>query len=281
MSVAGEEHPQQVEEIIDDRPFLARKLPLLKLSAFQVKFLVEGIGAFIYVMTISLAEANVGNSSINGTTHTRNMAPIPVGFILSVVVFAFGYVSGGHFNPAVTLGVLLIRGIRIELATAYWIAQCVGGVIGAAYAVIANGTTRHIPAPQVYKNLPQYVITAFVAEAIFTGILVTVVLHCACSSQKNNHFYGLAIGMCVLAAGYAVGGVSGGSFNPAVAFSLQLVKCVAGNCIPLMHLWLYFAAPAAGAVGASVLFKMTHPEPKETAEEKQEKALVNSAQSLY
>lgn len=265
------------QEVEDDRPFLARKLPLLKLSVFQAKFLVEGIGSFIFLVTISLAEANCGNAAVDGKTHTRNLAPIAIGFILCVIVFSFGYISGGHFNPAVTFGVLLCKGIRIELATAYWIAQCVGGTLGAAYAVIANGTTRHIPAPQVFKNLPQYVITAFVAEAIFTGILVSVVLHVAYSKQKNNHYYGLAIGMCVLAAAYAVGGVSGGSFNPAVALSLQLVKCVAGNCIPLMHLWLYWAAPAAGAVGASVLFKMTHPAP----EESEEKKAIAAAADLY
>lgn len=269
------------EALEDDRPYLAKRLPLLKLSLFQARFLAEGIGSFVFVMTISLAEANCGKEALNGTTHTRNLAPIAIGFMLCVLVFSFGYISGGHFNPAVTLGVLLTRGIRIEMAVAYWIAQCAGGLIGAAYAVIANGTTRHIPAPQVYKNLAQYVVTAFVAEAIFTGILVTVVLHCAYSSQKNNHFYGLAIGMCVLAAAYAVGGVSGGAFNPAVAFSLQVVKCIAGNCIPLMHLWLYFAAPAAGAAGAAILFKMTHPAPKESEEDKEKKAMLTSAQNLY
>ena len=268
-------------DIEDDRPYLAKRLPLLKLTGYQAKFLAEGIGSFILLMTISLAESNVGNSAINGTTHTRNLAPIAEGFILCVLVFTFAYISGGHFNPAITFGALLIEQIRIEEATAYWIAQCAGGIAGAVYAIIVNGTTRHIPAPQVFKNLPQYVVTAFVAEAIFTGILVTVVLHVAYSSQKNNHYYGLAIGMCFLAAGYAVGGISGGSFNPAVALSLQLVKCVTGNCIPLMHLWLYWAAPAAGALGASVLFKMTHPQQEESKEEQEKKALQQASRELY
>ena len=262
-------------------PFILQKVPLLKLSTFQAQFLVEGIGAFIFIMTISLAEMNCGNNAIDGVAHTRNLAPIAIGFILSVVVFSFGYISGGHFNPAITFGVLLIKGIRIEQAVAYWIAQCVGGVIGAAFAVIINGTTRHIPAPQVYKNLPQYVFTAFVAEAVFSCVLVTIVLHVAYSKQKNNGFYGMAIGLCVLSASYAVGGVSGGSFNPAVAFSLQAVKCVTGNCIPLMHLWLYFSAPAAGAVLASVLFKMTHPPPEASEQDRVEKELEKVAGNLY
>ena len=243
------------------------KMPSLKLTPFQAKFLAEGIGSFVFVMTISLAEAKCGNSAINGGSRTRNLAPLAIGFMLSVMVFTFGYVSGGHFNPAVTLGVLMIRKIRIELATAYWMAQILGSILGAIFALIVNGETRRLPAPQVYKNLPEFVFRGFVGEAIFTAALVTVVLHVALSAQKNDHYYGLAIGMCVLSAAYAVGGVSGGSFNPAVATSLQLVKCFTGNCIPLMHLWLYWAAPAAGAIGASLLFKLTHPAPKEEVKE--------------
>lgn len=267
----------------DPVPFLLQKLPVLKLSTFQAQFLVEGIGTFIFVLTISLAEINCGGASINTnslkmSTHTRNLAPLAIGFILAVIVFCFGYISGGHFNPAITFGVLLIKGIRVELAAAYWMAQCVGSVLGAGFAVLINGSSRHIAAPMVAKNLPQYVFTAFVAEAIFSGVLVTIVLHVAYSKQKNNGFYGMAIGMCVLSAAYAVGGVSGGSFNPAVAFGLQVVKCITGNCIPLMHLWLYFSAPAAGAVGASVLFKMTHPPPEESEQKEDE---IKLAANLY
>lgn len=258
-------------------PFLSW-LPRFKLSLFQAKFLAEGIGSFVFVMTISLAETNCGNSAIDGVTRFRNLAPIAIGFMLSTLVFTFGYISGGHFNPAITLGVLLIKGIRIELASAYWVAQVAGGVIGAIMGLIINGTTSRLPAPHVYKNAAEYVIRGFIAEAVFTAALVTVVLHVACSSQKNNHYYGLAIGMCVMAAAYAVGGASGGSFNPSVATGLQLVKCMAGNCIPLMHLWLYWSAPAAGAVVAALLFKMTHQIPKEEEESAQAE---NKPKQLY
>lgn len=250
---------------------LLKYLPRVKLSLFQAKFLAEGIGSFVFLMTISLSETNCGNSAIDGITRFRNLAPIAIGFILTSLVFSFGYISGGHFNPAITLGVFLIRGIRIELATAYWMAQVAGGFLGAVFGLIINGTSSRLPAPHVYKNSPEFVVRGFLAEAVFTAALVTVVLHVACSSQKNNHYYGLAIGMCVMASAYAVGGMSGGSFNPAVATSLQLVKCFAGNCIPLMHLWLYWSAPAAGAVGAALLFKMTHQVPKEEEDAHAEK----------
>ena len=270
-------------EELAEKPFLLRKLPLLKMSLFQAQVMAEGIGSFMLLLTITLAEANCGISAINGTTRTRNLAPMAIGFMLSVIVFTFAYISGGHFNPAVTLGALLVKGMRIELATSYWISQCIGGVLGALFALFVNGTTIRLPAPHVHKNLPQYVILAFIAEAVFTGILVTVVLHVAYSKQRNNGFYGLAVGLCVMSAAYAVGEVSGGSFNPAVAFSLQVVKCFTGNCIPLMHLWLYFAAPAAGALGASVLFKMTLPPPEETEslQMKERAEQTAAAQDLY
>lgn len=273
--------PVAAAPAVPERPYLARKLPLLRLSSYQAKFLCEGIGSFIFLMTISLAEMNCGLSSINGTTRTRNLAPIAEGFMLCVLVFTFGYISGGHFNPAVTLSVVMVRGMRIEEAVAYWIAQVVGGILGAGYGILVNGTTRNLPAPQVYRNMTEYVFTAFAAEACFTCFLVTVVLHVAYSQQKNNHFYGFAIGLCLLASQYAVGGVSGGAFNPAVATALQVTKFIAaGYVTPLMHLWLYWAAPAAGAFVAALLFKVTHPVPPDEDSEDELRGQRN-ARSLY
>jgi len=229
------------------------------LTPMQAKFLVEGIGTFVLVMTVFLATSMCGTAAINGTTHLRNLAPIATGFILAVMVFSFGYISGGHFNPAVTMAVLFIKVIRVDQAVYYIIAQVAGALLGAAFGVIMIGPGPGMPAPQVYQGDPQFVVRGFIGEAIFTGALVTVVLHVACSRQKENHFYGFAVGMCVMASAYAVGGVSGGSFNPAVATGLQLVKCFSGYCNPMVNLWLYWAAPAAASVGASLLFKMVHP----------------------
>lgn len=242
---------------------MAPQLPKLKVNPFQAKILLEGIGTFILVLTIALAETQCGKLAINGTTRTRNLAPLASGFMLTALTFSFAYISGGHFNPATTLGVLLVRGIRIELATSYWIVQACGGMIASVFAILMTSEPRKIPAPQVYNNLPEYVFRGFAMEAFFTAAIVTVVLHVACSKQRNNHYYGLAIGMAYCSASYAVGGVGSGAFNPAVALSLQLAKCFTGNCIPMMHLWLFWGAPAAGAFCASLLYKMTQPAPEE------------------
>lgn len=261
-----------------EKPYLARKIPLIRLSAYQAKFICEGVGTFIFVMSISLAEMNCGMAAIDGKTHTRNLAPIAEGFMLCVLIFTFGYISGGHFNPAVTFSVVMIQGMLVEEAIAYWVAQVVGALVGAFFGILVNGSSRHLPAPQVYQNTPEYIFIAFMAEAIFSGFLATVVLHVAYSpKQKNNHYYGLAIGMCLLASQYAVGGVSGGAFNPAAATALQVAKFIIGGYVtPLMYLWLYWAAPAVGAVGAALLFRLTYPPPEEEENKKKAKDLYAS-----
>ncbi|KAG5470228.1 hypothetical protein LSCM4_02922 [Leishmania orientalis] len=262
------------------KPFLARQLPLLRLTRYQARFVCEGVGTFILLVTISLAEMNCGNLAVDGKAHTRNLAPIAEGFMLCVLIFMFGYISGGHFNPAVTFAVVMIRGMRVEEAMSYWVAQVLGALIGAGISILVNGTTRHLPAPQVVQNTAEYVFSAFVSEAVFTMLLVTVVLHVAYSQQRSNDYYGLAIGMCLLASQYAVGGVSGGAFNPAVATGLQVAKFIAaGYVTQLMYLWLYWAAPACGAVLAAFLFKMTHPVPKDEEDEAQQQQRV--ARNLY
>jgi glycerol uptake facilitator-like aquaporin len=272
---------QQRDAITDaeEKPFLARQIPLIRLSRYQANFVCEGVGTFVFLLTISLAEMNCGILAIDGKTHTRNLAPIAEGFMLCVLVFMFGYISGGHFNPAVTFAVVLIRGMRLEEAMSYWVAQVIGAFLGAGFGILCNGTTRHLPAPQVVQNTAEYIVSAFIAEGVFTLFLVTVVLHVAYSQQRNNHYYGLAIGMCLLASQYAVGGVSGGAFNPAVATGLQVTKFIAaGYATQLMYLWLYWAAPACGAVGAAFLFQLTHPVPKDDEEEAQQQRV---AKDLY
>ncbi len=99
----------------------------------------------------------------------------------------------------------------------------------------------------------------FAGEGLVTFTLVSVVLHVACSRQKENHFYGLAIGLVVLSGAWTVGPVSGGAFNPAVTFGMQLVKCMAaGHCKELEFLWMYWLAQFCGASVAAVHFLYLH-----------------------
>ena len=185
------------------------------------------------------------------------MAPLAIGFMLGTLVFAFGYISGGHFNPAVTFGIMLIRGIDKYKGLMYIACQVMGG-FGVLFALALTEDAINFPAPEPNPNGAdhgKYAIKAFLAEFIFTFILVSVVLNVACSRQKENNFYGIAIGFTVTSAAYSVGGISGGGFNPAVATGLQLVKCFFGNCDGFTWFWMYWLAPMCGGAVAALFFK--------------------------
>ncbi|CCW60404.1 unnamed protein product [Phytomonas sp. EM1] len=269
----------EIFAINDVRPLLARKVPLPRLSKYQTRYICEGIGTFIFLLTIVLAEMNCGVSAIDNVHHTRNLAPIAEGLVLSALIFTFGHISGGHFNPAVSFSALILGEMRIEETVAFWSAQVIGAILGASCGVIISGKTHPLPAPQIYRSTPEYVLMALILESIFTCFLVTVVLHIAHSQGNSDYYYGLTVGMCLMALHYAVGGVSKGAFNPAVATALQFIKFIAaGYAAPLMFLWIYWTGPVLGAVGATILFKMTHPIPKKSEEAMQEE---KTARNLY
>lgn len=100
---------------------------------------------------------------------------------------------------------------------------------------------------------------AFFAEAIYTFLLVHVVLNTATTkSNANNSFYGLAIGFTVTAGAVAVGDVSGGVFNPAVGFGPIVVDSWNGGAENFQHIWIYFLAPWLGAIAAAMVFRITN-----------------------
>src|SRR6201992_4331507 len=167
------------------------------------KYAVEVIGSFFLTFAVGVAV-------LTGSVFT----PLAAGAMLMVMVYAGGHISGAHYNPAVTLAALVRRRIGIGDAAAYWVAQVVGGVVAAAIA-------RAVVKPASVKTLTlagHAEAAAAVVELLITFALCYVVLNVATSKdQPNNGFFGLAIGFTVAAGAFAVGGISGGAFNPAVA----------------------------------------------------------------
>jgi aquaporin Z len=201
------------------------------------KYLVEFIGTFFLVFTVGSTVIAPGAGAL---------APLAIGASLMVMVFAGGHISGGHFNPAVTLAVTLRGKCPPSDLAGYWVAQ-LAAALAAAWAV---GLMKMPGAAQ------PLVLTswkpAFLAEFLFTFALCWVVLNVATSKgTSGNSFYGLAIGMTVMTGAFAVGGVSGGAFNPAVATGLTRM----GLSLP-GNLWILFAGEAAGAVVAASAFRL-------------------------
>lgn len=198
------------------------------------KLAVEFIGTFFFVFTIGMVVLEPGAGSL---------APLAIGAALMVMIYAGGHVSGAHYNPAVSLAVML-RGKATALEmVGYWVAQ-----IAAAVAASLLVGTLKASAP-VAATVPQTG-QALLVEFLVTFALAYVVLNVATTrGTEGNSYYGLAIGFTVMTGAYAVGSISGGAFNPAVAVGLVTMGLVGAG-----SLWIYLVANFLGAGAAALLF---------------------------
>ncbi len=204
-----------------------------------MKYLVEAIGAFFLVFTIG--------SVVLEPAAEVGFAPLAIGSALMVMIYAGGHISGGHYNPAVSLGAFLRGALGITDMLIYWVVQVVGAA-AAAYAVL---WMKGAPAAPITIDITK----ALAAEFLFTFALVYVVLNTATAKgTSGNSNYGLAIGFTVLTGAYAVGGISGGAFNPAVAVGGALMGFFSWSTI-----WVYFVAQLAGGAVAALVFRGAHP----------------------
>ena len=208
------------------------------------KYLVEFIGTFFLVFTVGMTVIAPG---------AGDMAPLAIGSVLAVMIFAGGHVSGGHFNPAVTLGVWLRGKCDTVDVVPYFAAQGTAALV-ASVAVKALKTGLVAKAAALAGPMTPEILPALLAEFVFTFALVWVVLNTATAKgTSGNSFYGLAIGFTVLAGAYAVGGVSGGAFNPAVAIGLCTMGVVGWSSI-----WIYLVANLAGGAVAALAYKVVN-----------------------
>ena len=173
------------------------------------KLLTEAIGTFFLVLTIGCTVL------LSADPSKGIIPPLAIGAALMVMVYAGGHLSGGHYNPAVTLAAT-IRGRHPKgEVIPYWIAQILGALLAAGAAMFLTGVSDKITPPIAGAAIPK----ALLAEFLFTFALAYVVLNVATSkANAGNSFYGLAIGFTVLTGAFAVGSISGGAFNPAVAW---------------------------------------------------------------
>ena len=203
------------------------------------KYLVELIGTFFLVLTIGCTVIEKGAGPL---------APIAIGAALMVMIYAGGHISGGHYNPAVTLGVWMRGKCDTKDVGPYMAFQIVGAVLAAAVVKFFKvGVTVTPGEPAVGA--------ALLAEFLFTFALVFVVLNSATAKgTAGNSFYGLAIGMTVMTGAFAVGNISGGAFNPAVAIGINIMGLSAWSSI-----WIFLVADFVGGAVAALTFKFVNP----------------------
>lgn len=200
------------------------------------KYIVELIGTFFLVLTVGCTVIGHGAGPF---------APLAIGFALMIMVFAGGHISGGHFNPAVTLGVWLRGRCDNRDVVPYMIFQSIGALLAASAVRVLKGSVAVTP-------LHITLLPTLVAEGLFTFSLVYVVLNVATAEgTSGNSFYGLAIGSAVLVGAFAVGNISGGVFNPAVALGISVMGLSSWG-----NLWIYLLAEFLGGALASVTFRL-------------------------
>lgn len=198
------------------------------------KYIIELIGTFFLVLTIGFS----GN-------------PLAIGAMLMVMVYMGGYISGAHYNPAVSLAVLIRGKINAKDFALYIIFQTLGAFLAAyVYFLIMNRTFA--PAPGIDVNF----LKATLIELVFTFALVTVILHVATSSKtEGNNYYGMAIGFTVMASAFAVGPLSGGAFNPAVGIGPIVMDAINGG-VAMKNIGIYILGPFLGGILAALVYKL-------------------------
>ncbi len=207
------------------------------------KYITEFIGTFFLVFVIGMAV--LGGKG--------DFAPLAIGSTLMVMIYAGGHISGAHYNPAVTLAVLIRGKISAAEAIVYMIVQIIGACVASLVVMYLMNDKIAEQAVEMANN-----IKGFIAEFLGTFALAYVVLNVATAKgTSGNSFYGLAIGFTVLAMATSLGVMSGGAFNPAVAIGISIMKMISWNAI-----WIYLVGCFGGAALAAVVFRINNPDDK-------------------
>ena len=204
------------------------------------KYIIEFLGTFFLVLIIGLSQN-----------------PLAIGLGLAVLVYMGAHISGAHYNPVVSLAMLVNDQIELKEFSFYLASQLLGSVV-ATYFIMSLGNDF-----EVISNTND-ISSFFVAEILFTFLLVFVILNVALNKNlKGNQFYGLAIGLTVTAGAFAVGNISGGVFNPAVSFGPSLFSFidpqVVGTNVSSSDFFIYYLISGIiGSVIASYLYKKVY-----------------------
>lgn len=205
------------------------------------KYLTEGIGTFFLMLTVVMATNN----------DAGQFAPFAVGLVLAGFMYAGWHISNAHYNPALTLAVLMRGKIDRTDAFYYVVAQVAGSVLAVLFAVfLLNCSGVAVIATHANKNG----LCALVAEFLGAFALAYVVLNVAYTrSNAGNSHFGLTIGLTFTALIWTLGSISGGMFNPALALGASIAGMLEWG-----DFWLYVIGSLLGAAAATSAFQVIY-----------------------
>lgn len=193
------------------------------------QYLIEFIGTFFLVFAIAMS----GGSPFQ---------PFAIGLTLALAVYLGGHISGAHYNPAVTLALLIRKKISSNDAAFYMMSQLLGAIV----AVFVASWFGKKFLPEVGIGFTDF--QAIIAEMICTFLLCSVVLATAASEKtKGNFIYGFAIGLSVTVSALMIGNITGAALNPAVFIAAML------RTTNFTEIWVYLIGTLGGGALAGVL----------------------------
>ena len=169
------------------------------------------------------------------------------GFVVVAFIYAYGHISGTHINPAVTLGLLVAGEIEFAAAIGYWIAQFLGGTLGALLLNIILPNPGDLGVTILMEGITP--VQGLVVEIVLTFFLVNTIFNTAVNRKAGN-FAGLAIGLALIACIFMGGPLTRASLNPA----RTLGPAIFSTDPQWGNVWLYFVGPCVGAILAALLY---------------------------
>jgi MIP family channel proteins len=215
---------------------------MLSLKSHQRAILAEAIGTFVMVFT-GTGAVIVNQVSAGAITHLG--VSLVFGAIVAAMIYSFGYISGAHFNPAVTLAFYRSGVLPKAQVLPYILAQCAGAIAASALLRLAFGLVGNLGGTDPRQhNWPQ----AFILETVLTFILMMVIFGTGLDRRAHIGFAGMAIGLTVGVEAACMGPITGASMNPARSLGPALLS---GQW---QYHWLYWVAPILGAQLAVLVY---------------------------
>lgn len=218
---------------------------LLAESVGTAMLVLVGAGSVVATLTV---DEEIGYASLG-------FIALAFAFVVALVIYGFGPVSGAHINPAVTIALAATRRFPWSEVVPYVLAQLVGGIVGAGLIVAVFGTDAAdlgLGATTLADGVPYW--QGIVAEVLGTFVLLYAVMALAVDSRAPLGWAGLMIGLAVAAAILLIAPQTGGSLNPARTFGPYLAATVFGGDIPWSDLGVYLIGPVLGAVAAVLVY---------------------------
>jgi MIP family channel proteins len=229
---------------------------------FSSALVAEAYGAFLltFIGCTAITIANDASLFSLGSTLGLGFIGLSFGVALMIGIASVGSVSGGHFNPAVTIGLVVTGRFPRRRLPGYVAAQFIGATVAAVLELALVGTAAaSIPGVNLGSNLPNLslpmpMFASVLAEIVGTAILVMVVLGSTDSSSSGNTWGTMSIGLAITVCIWALGSISGASLNPARSFGPAVVSLLFDTA-PMLNYWIYVAGPILGSLLAANLYR--------------------------